>query len=149
VAGGGGGDKVAEKEVLVLDSSVAVKWFNIEPLREKALEISSRFLQGEIELEAPAPLYYEVGNTLRYNPRFGIEDVKAALGALEDTQILLHEFSGSLAMKAVELAYRCGITMYDAAYVALAETREATLYTVDGEVVAKVASEYVRHLSKF
>ncbi|MEM4766042.1 MAG: type II toxin-antitoxin system VapC family toxin, partial [Nitrososphaerota archaeon] len=95
-----------EEKILVLDASVAVKWFNVEPLREKALIIRDRYVNGEIELIAPDLLYYEVANALRYNPRFGIEEVKSALKALEDLSIITYDFEGELREKAVELAYR-------------------------------------------
>ena len=39
---------MAEEKILVLDASVAVKWFNPEPLRDKALEIRESFVKGEI-----------------------------------------------------------------------------------------------------
>ena len=138
-----------EKEtILILDASVAVKWFTMEPLRDKALIIRNKYVNGELDLEAPSLLYYEVANALRYNPRFGIEEVRSAVRALEDLAITIYDFKGELASRAVELAYRFGITIYDAAYVALAAMRNATLYTADKEVVVKVSSENVKHLSE-
>jgi len=138
-----------EKEtVLILDASVAVKWFTMEPLRDKALIIRDRYVSGELDLEAPSLLYYEVANALRYNPRFGIEEVRSAVKALEDLAITVYDFRGELASRAIELAYRFGITVYDAAYVALAAIKNATLYTADKEVVMKDSSENVKHLSK-
>ncbi|MEM4718903.1 MAG: type II toxin-antitoxin system VapC family toxin [Nitrososphaerota archaeon] len=137
-----------EEKILVLDASVAVKWFNVEPLREKALIIRDRYVNGEIELIAPDLLYYEVANALRYNPRFGIEEVKSALKALEDLSIITYDFEGELREKAVELAYRFGITIYDAAYVALAVIRDASLYTANKEVVVKAQLTNVKYLSE-
>jgi len=137
-----------EETLLILDASVAVKWFTMEPLRDKALIIRDKYVNGELELEAPSLLYYEVANALRYNPRFGIEEVRSAVRALEDLAITIYDFKGELASRAVELAYRFGITVYDAAYVALAAIRNATLYTADKEVVMKVSSENVKHLSE-
>ena len=137
-----------EETLLILDASVAVKWFTMEPLRDKALIIRDKYVNGELDLEAPSLLYYEVANALRYNPRFGIEEVKSAVRALEDLAITIYDFKGELASRAVELAYRFGITVYDAAYVALAAIRNATLYTADKEVVMKVSSENVKHLSE-
>ncbi|MEM0011285.1 MAG: type II toxin-antitoxin system VapC family toxin [Candidatus Bathyarchaeia archaeon] len=135
-----------EEKILVLDASVAVKWFNVEPLREKALIIRDKYVNGEIELIAPDLLYYEVANALRYNPRFGIEEVKSALKALEDLSIITYDFEGELREKAVELAYRFGITIYDAAYVALAVIRDASLYTANKEVVVKAQLTNVKYL---
>ena len=137
-----------EETLLILDASVAVKWFTMEPLRDKALIIRNKYVNGELDLEAPSLLYYEVANALRYNPRFGIEEVRSAVRALEDLAITIYDFKGELASRAVELAYRFGITVYDAAYVALAAMRNATLYTADKEVVMKVSSENVKHLSE-
>ena len=137
-----------EETLLILDASVAVKWFTMEPLRDKALIIRNKYVNGELDLEAPSLLYYEVANALRYNPRFGIEEVRSAVRALEDLAIIIYDFKGELASRAVELAYRFGITVYDAAYVALAAIRNATLYTADKEVVMKVSSENVKHLSE-
>ncbi|RLG02822.1 MAG: PIN domain nuclease [Thaumarchaeota archaeon] len=137
-----------EETLLILDASVAVKWFTMEPLRDKALIIRDKYVNGELDLEAPSLLYYEVANALRYNPRFGIEEVRSAVRALEDLAITIYDFKGELASRAVELAYRFGITVYDAAYVALAAIRNATLYTADKEVVVKVSSENVKHLSE-
>jgi len=137
-----------EETLLILDASVAVKWFTMEPLRDKALIIRDKYVNGELDLEAPSLLYYEVANALRYNPRFGIEEVRSAVRTLEDLAITIYDFKGELASRAVELAYRFGITVYDAAYVALAAIRNATLYTADKEVVVKVSSENVKHLSE-
>ena len=137
-----------EEKILVLDASIAVKWFNVEPLRDKALLLRDKYVSGEIDLIAPDLLFYEVANALRYNPRFGVEEVKSALIALEDLGITTYDFRGELQGKSIELAYRFGITVYDAAYVALAILHNATLYTADKEVVTKVLSTSVKHLSE-
>ena len=74
---------MAEEKILVVDASVAVKWFNPEPFRDKALKIRESFVEGKIQLEAPALLLYELGNVLRYNPKFGIEEVEASVRAMD------------------------------------------------------------------
>lgn len=136
------------EKVLVLDASLAVKWFNVEPLRDKALIIRDKHVNGEIDLIAPNLLFYEVANALRYNPRFGIEEVKSALTALEELGIITYDFRGELREKSIELAYTFGITVYDAAYVALAILQNATLYTADKEVAAKTTLPNVKHISE-
>jgi len=137
-----------EEKVLVLDATVAVKWFTNEPLRNKALLIRDRYVKGLVDLIAPGLFFYEVANALRYNPRFGIEEVRSALKALEDLGISLYGFEGQLRDTSIELAYRFGITIYDAAYVALAMIRDAVLYTADKEVVVKTSSGNIKHLSE-
>ena len=140
---------MAKEKILVLDASVAVKWFNPEPLREKALEIRKSFVEGNIQLEAPSLLPYELGNALRYNPKFGIEEVEVSVRAMDDLQMTLHEFRGALADDAVETAYRLGITLYDAAYVALASLRGGVLYSADDELVRRASRENILHLSEY
>jgi len=137
-----------EEKVLVLDATVAVKWFTNEPLRDKALLIRDKYVKGLVDLIAPGLLFYEVANALRYNPRFGVEEVKNALKALENLGISLYGFEGQLRDTSIELAYRFGITVYDAAYVALAVIQDAVLYTADKEVVAKTSLENIKHLSE-
>jgi predicted nucleic acid-binding protein len=140
---------MAQDKILVIDASVAVKWFNPEKGSDKAILIRKSYVAGDIEIEAPSLLVYEVMNALRYNPSFGIDEVKTCLDALHGIQITLYDFSGDYAEQSLELAYRIGITLYDAAYVALARLRGGVLYTADMELVAKAASGDVRHLSEF
>ncbi len=137
-----------EEKILVLDASVAVKWFNVEPFRDKALIIRNKYVNGDVDLIAPSLLFYEVANALRYNPRFGIEEVKSALTALEDLGIITYDFRGDLRDKSIEIAYRFGVTIYDASYIALAVLQNATLYTADKEVVAKTTLTSVKHISE-
>ncbi|MEM0441161.1 MAG: type II toxin-antitoxin system VapC family toxin [Candidatus Caldarchaeum sp.] len=137
-----------EEKILVLDASVAVKWFNIEPLREKALLVREKYANGFVELITASLLHYEVANALRYNPRFDIEEVKSALKPLQDLGVTTIDFVSELKDKSVETAYRFGITVYDAAYVALALIYDATLFTADEEVVLKTQLPNVKHLSE-
>ena len=110
--------------------------------------IRDKYVKGLVDLIAPGLLFYEVANALRYNPRFGVEEVKNALKALEKLGISLYDFEGQLRDTSIELAYRFGITVYDAAYVALAVIQDAVLYTADKEVVAKTSLENIKHLSE-
>ena len=56
--------------------------------------------------------------------------------------------SGKLALKTIEIAYKYGITIYHAAYVALAMIRDAILYTADEETVSKISKGNVKHLKE-
>ncbi|MEM2036709.1 MAG: ABC transporter substrate-binding protein, partial [Candidatus Caldarchaeum sp.] len=55
-----------EQKILVLDATVAVKWFNVEPLREKALLVREKYVNGFVELITPSLLHYEVANVMYY-----------------------------------------------------------------------------------
>ena len=138
-----------EEVKVVLDSSVAVKWFTQEEYTENAIKLKQLYVDGSIELIASELLLFKLGNDLRYNPSFGVRDVQQALRALEDLQIAFYRLTGDYAELTVNTAYTYGITVYNAAYVALAIRENATLYTADLEVVRKVGEPYVKHIGMY
>jgi predicted nucleic acid-binding protein len=125
-----------------------VKWFNREEDTEKALEVKEQYEKGSIDLAEPELLAYELGNSLRYDPNFGMEDTRQALSALEKLQMPTQPVTGELASRTVESAYLYGLTICDSAYVALADMMNTTLYTADTELLDKVSKPYVRHLTQ-
>ena len=68
-----------EREVLVIDASIAVKWFNKEEYSDVADKLKNMHVRGEVVLVAPVLLLFEVANALRYNPDFESEDVEDAI----------------------------------------------------------------------
>jgi len=56
--------------MIVLDASVAVKWFSEEEYTEKALELRERIRVGKERVIVPDLLLYELANALKYNPYF-------------------------------------------------------------------------------
>lgn len=62
--------------LLVLDTSVILKWFTQETYSDIALKIREDFYNGVHEIVEPDLLVYEFTNVLRYNPNYKIEDVK-------------------------------------------------------------------------
>ncbi len=117
----------------VVDASVAVKWFLPEPDTPLAIAVRDAHVDGETTLVAPLLLVYEVANALRYHPQVGAE---ALADHLEDLFALSLGFdvpSEESLGEAVRLAYRRGTTLYDAAYLALAERLDCPLVTADRE----------------
>jgi predicted nucleic acid-binding protein len=49
-----------EKETLVLDASVIVKWFCEEEYTDIALRLRDRFFVGELTIVVPELMFYEV-----------------------------------------------------------------------------------------
>ena len=121
----------------VIDSSVAVKWFSQEPGTEEALVLRDEAFSGKRRFEAPDLLLYELANALKHNPRFTAEDVKLALGSLLDMGILLFPADGHLLSRAVDLAFRYRMTVYDGCFISLAEIRGFPLITADEKLIAR------------
>ena len=55
-------------EKIVVDASIAVKWFNLEEYSDIADSMKEAHIKGDIKLIAPSLMIFEVANTLRYNP---------------------------------------------------------------------------------
>jgi predicted nucleic acid-binding protein len=117
---------------IVIDSSVAVKWFK-EPAETGAAEAFSLLdahRDGEVMLVAPTHLILEVLNALRLSPLSADELAQVALG-LERFSITWVDVGTGLASDAARVARRHGLTIYDAAFVAAALILDAELVTDD------------------
>jgi len=139
-----------ERGKIVVDASVVVKWFVEERYSKEALIIRDSFTEGLVDIIAPSLLYFEVLNALKYSGAFGEDELKKVARILEDYQFTIYELRGAYAEKAVEIAMRKGITIYDASYVALALIEEAELYTADEKLLTKTQDlEIAKHLRNF
>jgi len=118
---------------VVSDASVALKWFHaegeeeVEPARA-LLEFYSRQAIGLVVLDLTP---YEVGNALlRGRARVAADRVAVVLDALADICPQVAPTRDEL-REAATLAERHGLTVYDAAYAAVARARRAKLVTLD------------------
>lgn len=114
---------------LVVDASVATKWFLPEVHSEDAL----RLLDEPYRLLAPDLLYSEVGNTLwkrvvkkEISQKQSIEIIRAL-----ETLPLVSFATKPLVAAALEVACRTGRTVYDSVYLALAAHHDCRLVTAD------------------
>lgn len=124
----------------VVDASVAVKWFvgHGEADRELALSIRRRHLSGYCRLIAPELAFLEVANAIRNSPRAKEADGAAALELLCDLQMEVLPLSRDLLRKANAISWAYNIAVYDAAYVALAESVGFPLLTADEGLLKKM-----------
>lgn len=118
-------------ERLSLDSSVVIKWFNVEEDTDKALKIRDAYIKGRLELIVSHLLFYEVVNALRYKPNFTITHLNKAVDVLFKLHMKVNEFDERILKRSSEIAHNEGITIYDAVPVAIAEMEEAVCITAD------------------
>ncbi len=114
---------------LVVDASVAVKWFVEEEYSAEA----GRLLEGGHELHAPRLLALEVGNALWRKARMGtLERSRAGTlaAAISDAPVRWAE-DDEHCPEAVLLALALDRPVYDCLYLALAHRMRATLVTAD------------------
>lgn len=114
---------------LVVDASVAVKWFIVEPGRPEA----RRLLNREQRLIAPDLIVAELVNVLSKRLSAGAIEHAQAADAARELPLLLFELSplASLAGRALAIADELRHPAYDCFYLALAEARDAKLVTAD------------------
>ena len=122
---------------LVVDASVALKWFlPDEPLAAEALAI----IRDGSALVAPDILIAEVCNAAWRSARLGrigqnqMSEIAAILPRFFDTLV----GAAALAPRAVVIAGELDHPVYDCLYVALAEVRQARLVTADTRLVARL-----------
>jgi predicted nucleic acid-binding protein len=135
-------------EAVVVDASVAVKWFNEEDFSDEAVALRDDHVSGAVIMAAPTLLAWEVCNALRHSEEMGSSDVERAFGDLLDIQVVLWGPDADWAVGAVGEAFRRGITVYDSSYLALAAHLRAPLYTADERLIAK-AVDRARHISAY
>ena len=119
----------------VVDASVVAKWFLQEENTLSARRLREDFLEGSLRLRVPSLLPFEVLNALKYNPNFPSRGLLAASRALDAAGLLTVPLFGGYAERTVAIASRFDLTIYDAAYVALADIADCTLYTADEQLV--------------
>jgi predicted nucleic acid-binding protein len=128
---------------LVLDASVLLKWFIDEPGAAAAAELKRRHLDGDVALVIPALALYEVPNVLRFKrgvPAAAVQEAMRALWTLSlDTVAPTEELTDA----AIRLSFLTGLSVYDCAYLALAEELDASLVTADASL-SRVASTLIR-----
>lgn len=132
---------VERAQILVIDASVAVKWYVEEEGRDKALRVRRDYVQGKIDLTSPALILYEVFNALRYHPGLSPADVARYMDSLMDMQIDLRLPTEDINKLAARLALREEISGYDAHYIALAQTVQTQLITSDAKLRDKLSDE--------
>jgi predicted nucleic acid-binding protein len=118
---------------VVSDASVALKWFHSEGEEEvpEARALVAAHQARTVALLVLDLTAYEVGNALmRGRTKASAEQVATVLESLEEICPAVRPDTGELRL-AAELAERHDLTVYDAAYAAVAESREATLATLD------------------
>jgi predicted nucleic acid-binding protein len=116
---------------VVVDASVAIKWF----VPEIHAEAATRLLDLEIALCAPDLIFPEFGNILWKKVRRGEisrDEADEILAAFSAIPLDIHP-SAVLLAGAFDLAVELGRSVYDSLYLALAVAEECVLITADGK----------------
>lgn len=121
---------------LVVDSSIAFKWFaTSEPGARAAGNLLDAFERDEVALVAPAHLPLEVVNA--YACRWGgLDETLGVAADLAAMDLLIAPVDDVLLIEAVRIAHDERIALYDALFIALAAALDAELVTADRKQAA-------------
>ena len=124
----------------VLDTSVVLKWFSEygENDLDRAFRIREYLLEGAAHFTVPELLFYELGNALRYNPRFSTKDVNEAIDSVFDMELKVAKIDKGIMEDAIALAFKYHITVYDAYFLGLSRAEGRPLITADYKFFKKM-----------
>jgi predicted nucleic acid-binding protein len=122
---------------LVLDTSVALKFYLPEEGHEQAVGLLEAAEAGAAELIAPGTILPEGFNAIAQQRRRGLLDEEDAIGAWEKllTAPLYTYAVEDLIERAAKIANETGAIIYDALFIALAEDSQTTVVTADDKLL--------------
>jgi predicted nucleic acid-binding protein len=120
---------MTKPRLVVLDSSVGVKWMKPEPGSERCLALLEEHRDGATRIVVAALFVHEL---LAVAVRHGGPELGGKVwGLLEDAELTVIALDEALAGSALGQCQRLGCSFYDALAPALASQLGATLYSAD------------------
>lgn len=130
--------------IIVVDCSVAVKWFLPEPLSEAAVKIKA----SSNHLHVPDFFHLEFGSAVLKKARRNEISISQAAEMIRDIRTLpiQRHLDESLFPSAFQLASRTRTSLYDSMYLALAIGLTGRVVTADRRLLRSIAgTEYAHH----
>lgn len=122
---------MARRREVVIDTSVAVKWFSEEEATDQALELRDSHIQGNLALVTTPLLACELANALRYKPDYDSDNLSKAMNHFYKLHLYEIPIDAHLLSRSSEIAFTGNVTVYDAIPVALAALRKTRCLTAD------------------
>jgi predicted nucleic acid-binding protein len=130
--------------VLVVDASVAVSILRKEAEAEDAALLIARWTSSGGRVLVPSQFWLETANTLLRRHKWPGAEVLEAAHVLDDMQLETVELDRTQVVLAIDLAERHGLTAYDAGYLALAVSADASIATFDRALRSAAGARAVR-----
>ena len=137
---------------IVLDASVAVKWFNEknEDHIKNAIKIQDQKISGFLEIIVPDLFLLEVLNAFQTNSGFDPEDISIIQQSLQKLNLKIVYPDNAILEDTVKIASASDLTIYDSLYIAVAKVYEAPLYTEDKRILSCSSKyELIRHIKEY
>lgn len=134
---------------LVLDTSVAVKWYLPEDLHDKAINLLRHAEAGDVEILAPGTVQPKFFNALWWQHRregLPLDSVRSLWEQFALDPVLLYA-PEDLMQRAAEIALQTRVIIYDALFLTLAEDSETVVVTADGKFLKALEGTLYAHLA--
>ena len=129
---------------IVFDASAAIALIRGEPAAPAIAEVLHASAREEVQLLVPDAFWLELVNVLIR--RYGLQptEVVEALREMDDLGIATVRVDRPVLLVTLDLQARFGLSAYDAAYLAIAETEDGRLLTLDRELNVAAGPRAVR-----
>jgi len=136
-----------DKQV-VIDSSIALKWFIDEKDSSEARAIFQRHIDEIISIFAPYEIILEVINALYYRADFDNRKLQTVVETLFQAELNFASLNNSLALLTAEMMMKHNIASYDALFIALSQQLDSPLFTADKKHHQKKYSKRIKYLDE-
>jgi len=134
---------------VVLDASIAIKWFFDEVGSKKALQFQKQLENGLIKVFVPQIFFFEVVNVIKTKPASTSDHVKRVIKIIFNLPFNSEKVASRLLLRTNFYAQKYGLTIYDASYVALARMLKIDFITTDEKLVKKTKLKFIKSLKEF
>jgi len=124
---------------VVIDTSLAIKWFFPEPGFKKALEIKEKHIKGEIVIITRDLFLYEFTSAFKnYSlKKIGEKDFSIAVSAVISLGIKFFPLKHEELEELFFLSRKLNISIYDCSFLLLAKKLRAPFFTADKKLYLK------------
>ena len=132
--------------MIVVDTSVAFKWFSTEKDSEVALKLLKKHLEGEQLIMVPDLMYQELSNAWGTKSALETEEITQMLELFKKYQLKMIPAKLEILVDSIEFAKRYKVSVYDAVYAVIAREYDCNLITADQKFHEKVKQKYIKIL---
>jgi len=129
---------------IVVDASAAIALIRREPAALALGAVLHASARDAVRLLAPEALWLEIANVLVRRHGLPPGEVIEAIWETDELGIDTVPLDRPLLLVTIDLQARFGLSAYDAAYLALAETEDARLLTLDRELARAAGPRAIR-----
>jgi len=106
------------------------------------------FVKGQLAITVPPLIFYETLNALRFSGVYDQQELEMAADSMSKYGFEVWQPTGDVYRQTGRISLNRKITVYDAAYISLAEHVHSPFITADSELVGKFPGR-ARHIKNF